>query len=327
MPSVSATTPSPGERGVAVDQDAGAPASRSSVVHVVLRRRGPCPRPPGPPPPGGWGSTPSSTGIVVPVRGCVNLPVGAEVVLHVARALRRLSGSMSPSNSRKICAVALADDVRQHVQAAAVGHAHDTARPSRRRPPSRAATSSIGIRLSAPSRLKRLWPTYFECRNRSNASAAFSRSQDVALVLRRALAADALDALLDPLLLLGLLDVHVLDRRRSGSTRRAGGRGSRGAVRSARPGEVVDEELAVEVPHGEPVVAGSSSGWVQDVARPERVQVREQVAPDPVHVDQPQHAAPASRCSLPPRLEPRVAVRRSTARARTGRRGSRRSPS
>ena len=32
----------------------------------------------------------------------------------------------------------------------------------------------MGIRLSAPSRLKRLWPVYLLCRKRSNASASLS---------------------------------------------------------------------------------------------------------------------------------------------------------
>ena len=36
-----------------------------------------------------------------------------------------MRGSMLPSNSRKICAVRLADDVGQHVEPAAVRHADD----------------------------------------------------------------------------------------------------------------------------------------------------------------------------------------------------------
>ena len=39
------------------------------------------------------------------------------------------------------------------------------------------SASSIGIRLSAPSRLKRFWPRYFVWMKPSNASAAFSRSR------------------------------------------------------------------------------------------------------------------------------------------------------
>src|SRR5437870_7815232 len=42
---------------------------------------------------------------------------------------------------------------------------------------SSSSTSSMGINVSAPSRLKRLCPTYFEWRNRSNPSAAFSLSR------------------------------------------------------------------------------------------------------------------------------------------------------
>ena len=54
----------------------------------------------------------------------------AQVILHVARALRA-DGSMSPSNSEKICCQRLADDVGQHVQAAAMRHADRRSRGRR----------------------------------------------------------------------------------------------------------------------------------------------------------------------------------------------------
>ena len=62
---------------------------------------------------------------------------------------------------------------------------------------------------------KRFWPTYLVARNFSKASAALSRLEDVALVVGVELVAHALDLLLDPVLLVGLLDVHVLDADRA----------------------------------------------------------------------------------------------------------------
>lgn len=64
---------------------------------------------------------------------------------------------------------------------------------------------------SPPSREKRFWPTNLVCRNVSNASAALSLAQDPRLLLAGRLGVADLDLGLDPLALLGVLDVHVLD--------------------------------------------------------------------------------------------------------------------
>ena len=56
--------------------------------------------------------------------GVVNLPVMAEVVLHVAGAVRRLRVHVTLELVEDLL-VRLADDVGQHVQPAAVGHADD----------------------------------------------------------------------------------------------------------------------------------------------------------------------------------------------------------
>ena len=61
----------------------------------------------------------------------------------------------------------------------------------------------------------RFWPMYFVPRNISNASAALSRSSRWRLVLGPEHIANALDLLLDPVLLGQLLDVHVLDADRA----------------------------------------------------------------------------------------------------------------
>ena len=87
-----------------------------------------------------------------------------------------LPGSSSPSNSRKICAYDLptvfASTFRRPRWAMPITISET--------PESAAAehsASSIGIRVSAPSRLKRFWPRYLVWRKRSKASAATSRSR------------------------------------------------------------------------------------------------------------------------------------------------------
>ena len=112
--------------------------------------------------------------------------------------------------------------------------------------------SRMGIADSAPSSPKRLVPTYFVARNRSSASAAFRRSRRWRSSSELELDLDPLDLGLDPALLVGVLDVHVLDADRA-------------AVRVAQHAEEVTEvhallarhaagqELAVEVPDRQPV--------------------------------------------------------------------------
>ena len=111
--------------------------------------------------------------------------------------------------------------------------------------------------VSAPSRLKRFCPRYFVCRKRSNASAALSRSRMRRFSSGVAGGCGALDPLLDPLLLVGLLDVHVLDadRARVRVAQHAEDVAQRHRRRSEAPGaEAADRELAVEVPDREVVV-------------------------------------------------------------------------
>ena len=95
----------------------------------------------------------------------------------------------------------------------------------------------------------------------------------------------ALDVLLDPALLLGVLDVHVLDAERAavGVAQDVEDLVERGHVAA---GQAVGHELARQVPDGEAV--GQRVELGVDVRRlgVERVEVGDQVAADPVHVDQ-----------------------------------------
>ncbi len=183
-------------------------------------------------------------------RGLVDTR-GAQVVLDVARALRRRRRPCSPSNSRKIrlydLPMVLASTLRRPRCAMPMTTSFissSTAALSR--------VSSSGMRLSAPSRPKRLWPTYLVWRNRSKASASLSFPEDADLLLAPHAGLRAFDPLLDPRLLLGLLHVHELDADGA-------------AVGVTKLTEDVAQlhdrlaqqssggELTVEVPDGEPI--------------------------------------------------------------------------
>ena len=89
------------------------------------------------------------------------------------------------------------------------------------------------------------------------------------------------------------------------------------SVHDVVAGEAVGEELAVEVPDGEPVGGRVELGVRVGLLRPQRVEVGDEVAADPVHVDE--------RLDVDLLLElrrrslsTRVDVARATAPARTG---------
>jgi hypothetical protein len=113
--------------------------------------------------------------------------------------------------------------------------------------------------------------------------------QDVALVLGRQLPVDPFHPLLYPSLLIGLLDVHELEAQglAVGVPKHVQHVAERAL--SPGPGQVVDEELPVEVPHREAVVGRVQLRVGQDGLRLKRIEVGQQVAPNPVHVDQAKH--------------------------------------
>ena len=138
---------------------------------------------------------------------------------------------------------------------------------------------------SAPSKPKRFWPMYLVSRNFSNASAAFSRSR-----MRRCssgvdLGRDPFDVLLDPSLLVRFLDVHVLDADGAavGVPEDAEDLAEGEAIPS---GQAVGQELPVVVPDRQAVGGGVKLGLGVRRLPIERVEMGDQVAADPVHVDQ-----------------------------------------
>ena len=138
---------------------------------------------------------------------------------------------------------------------------------------------------SAPSRPKRFCPTYRVCRKRSKASAAFRRSRMWRCSTGSRVLSHALGVLLDPPLLLGVLDVHVLDAQGAAvGVAQDVERLAQGERVAAR--QPVDHELAVEVPQREPVGGRVELGVQRARLGRERVEVRDQMAAHPVHVDQ-----------------------------------------
>ena len=98
----------------------------------------------------------------------------------------------------------------------------------------------------------------------------------------------ALDVLLDPALLLGVLDVHVLDAQGAavGVAQHVEDLVEGGHV---APGQPVGDELARQVPDGEAVGERVELGVDVRGLGIERVEVGDQVAAHPVHVDQRLH--------------------------------------
>ena len=98
----------------------------------------------------------------------------------------------------------------------------------------------------------------------------------------------ALDVLLDPALLVRLLDVHVLDAD-GAAVGVAQHVEDRVELHPGAPGDAAGEELAVEVPDGEAVGGGVELGVEVGLLGAERVEVGDEVAADAVGVDERLH--------------------------------------
>ena len=109
--------------------------------------------------------------------------------------------------------------------------------------------------------------------------------EDVALLVGRELGRDAFDVLLDPLLLFGVLDVHVFDTQRPavGVAEDVEDLVQGGHVLAGQP---VGHELPGQVPDGQPVVERVELGVELGRLGVERIEVGDEVTADPVHVDE-----------------------------------------
>ena len=101
--------------------------------------------------------------------------------------------------------------------------------------------------------------------------------EDVALVVDRQLGGDALDLVLDPPLLRGILDVHVLDADRAavGVAQHVEDVAEGEALAA---GEAAGQELAVEVPDREPVGGRVELDRQLGLLPAQRVEVGDEVA-------------------------------------------------
>ncbi len=141
------------------------------------------------------------------------LALGAEVVLHVAGALDRARVDVALELAEDL-AVLLADDVREHVEPAAVRHADGDL-----------VEAVLGRRLAdlvdqrdgrlAALEAEPLLADELRLQEGLEGLGLVELEQDAQLLLAGRLHVRLLDALLDPAALLGVLDVHVLDADRA----------------------------------------------------------------------------------------------------------------
>ena len=156
--------------------------------------------------------------------------------------------------------------------------------------------SSAGISASPPSRPKRLVPVNLVSQNFSKPSDLDQLVEDRALALAREgdLLVGALDALLDPALLVGIRDVHELDAERLavGALTDRDDLAQRGEF---EPQHVIEEDLAVEVGLGEAVGARIELLVVLARLEAERIEIGVEVAADAIGADQHQRAHRVAR--------------------------------
>ena len=139
----------------------------------------------------------------------MNVALGAEVVLHVAGALHGARVDVALELAEDL-AVALADDVGQHVEPAAVRHADGDLVEAVSAAASQISSSS-GIVGLAALEAEPLLPDELGLQEGLERLGLVELAQDPQLLLAGRLGVRPLDALLDPAALLGVLDVHVLD--------------------------------------------------------------------------------------------------------------------
>ena len=137
----------------------------------------------------------------------------AEVVLHVARALGGVGVDVALELLEQL-AVGLADDVGQHVEPAAVRHAEHRGVEVVGGGPLEDGVDQRDGRLGALD-AEALLAEVLRAEELLEGLGRVEPVEDVALDLGLDGGVDALDLLLDPGLLLGLLDVHVLDAHRA----------------------------------------------------------------------------------------------------------------
>ncbi len=224
-------------------------------------------------------------GLALAVRGG-EPPLHAQVVLDVARTPYGLRVDV-PLELGEDLRELLADDVRQHVQPAAVGHADDDL-----------VELGVGRRVQdlveqrderlAAFEAEALLPHELRLEERLERLGGVEAAEDVLLLLDLRLLERHLDAPLEPLALLGVLDVHVLHAHAAavGVAQHAE---DVAQLHALLAGEAADREGPVQVPQRQPVREHVEVRVVPYLVV-QRVRVGHEVAAHPVGVYQLDHA-------------------------------------
>jgi hypothetical protein len=207
---------------------------------------------------------------------------GAHVVLDVAGTLHALGVEVTFELVEDLL-VALVEDVGQHVEPPAVRHAHHGVVDAGVRRLGQQGVEHGDQRLGALQR-EALLAQELGVQELLERLGRVEAAQDVALLRDVERVGHALHTLLDPCLLLGLLDVHVLDAHRA-----AVGIAEHTEQLTERHGllarDVAGQELAVEVPDGQAVGERVELGVQSLEVVLQRVEVGDQMPADAVHVD------------------------------------------
>ena len=209
--------------------------------------------------------------------------LGAEVILHVAGTLHRARVDVALELVEDLV-VALAHDVAEHVQTTTVCHAEH-----------RAVHLGVCCRREDGVEDRDRGLCAFETEalgadvlGGEEALEGFCCVQsleDAALVDGVVAHTVTLDALLNPALFLGRVDVHVLDTDRA-AVGVAQVTEDLAECRLAHATDATGEELAVEVPDGESIGGGVEFGRHLGFVPTQRIEVGDQVAAHAVHADQ-----------------------------------------
>ncbi len=208
--------------------------------------------------------------------------VGAQVVLHVTGAVHAARVQVSLELAEDL-RVRLADDVRQHVQPAAVGHADHGLIHLLAGGLGQHGIEQRDQRLGALEREPAL-PDELGLQEHLERFGHVEPAQDADLLVVAGRVMRPLGVRLDPGPLVRLLDVHVLDADRA-AVRVAQHAEDLAQLHQRLAAEAAGRELALQIPEGEAVLVDVQVGMLALLVL-QRVGVGHQVAAHPVGVDQ-----------------------------------------
>ena len=219
-------------------------------------------------------------------RAALELAGRADVVLHVAGTLRDIRVELALELPEDL-GVRLADDVREHVEPAAMRHAHHDLGHSRVGGGVEEEREQRDERLRA-FEAEALLPEELRVQESFERLGRVQPSEDGPLVVVGHFDVHAFDVFLDPRFLIGLLDVHVLDANRA-RVRVAQDAEDVSQLHDRLAREAAGGELTIEVPDREAPVDRVELRVRVRLLEPEGIEVRDEVAAHPVHVHEVLH--------------------------------------